>query len=446
MPLRVGIRSSKVVLFGYFATLMLLGGLMLRILPSWAGPGSLSLIDAMFTAVSAVAVTGLITVNTADFTLLGQIIILFLIQSGGLGIIAFSTLYLTAPRRRISLQRRAFIREYFVDSLEYRPRRILRNVGLSTLAIELVIAAALYAAFRSAGVERPGFTAVFHAISAFCNAGFSTFRDSLEGFVTTHSVTVPIMVALVLGGLGFVVFEDLGRRLTKRRHVLTLHSKIVLGTSAVLIVLAWLVFYFTEARLGLAGLSVGDRAMAALFQAVTPRTAGFNTIPQGELSQPGSLLTIVMMLIGAAPGSIAGGVKVTTFALILFTVIGRADDDGDVRLFHRRVPESVVSRALVFVSRAMLILVVALFALGITENLIAGRGFSFHDLLFEGFSAFGTVGLSTGITGSLSAAGRIVVMLTMFAGRVGLISLAIPSPGKHWRNLIDYPTGEVLIG
>ncbi len=446
MPLRVGVRSSKVVLFGYFALLMLVGGVLLWLLPTWNGPGSLELIDAMFSAVSAVAVTGLITVNTADFTLLGQIIILVLIQLGGLGIIAFSTLYLTAPRRRLSLQRRAFIREYFVDSLEYRPRKILRNVVASTVGIQLLVAIALYPAFVEAGGARPGFTALFHAISAFCNAGFSTFRDSLEGFATVHSVTIPIMIALVLGGLGFVVFEDLARRVTKRRHVLTLHSRIVLASTGILILLAWASFYFTEARYGLAGLSGGDRALVSLFQAVTPRTAGFNTIPQGELSTPGSLLTIVMMLVGAAPGSIAGGVKVTTVAVIIWAVIGRTDDDGDARLFQRRVPESVIARAMLFVSRAILILVTALFLLGITENLVAGKEFSFYELMFEGFSAFGTVGLSTGITGSLSFAGRIVIMLTMFAGRVGLISLAIPSPGKHWRNLIDYPTGEVLIG
>lgn len=446
MRLRVGIRSSKVVLFGYFALLMLLGGFGLWVLPSWAGAGEIAFMDAMFTAVSAVAVTGLITINTAEFTLLGQMVILLLIQLGGLGIIAFSTIYLTAPRRKISLQRRAFIREYFIGSLEYKPRSILRSVVVSTLAIEAVVALALLPAFLADDASRPVFASIFHAISAFCNAGFSTFPDSLERYVASPAVLVPIMAALVLGGLGFVVYQDLGRLLTKRRHVLSLHSKLVLISSGILVVLAFVGYLGVERGAAFSSLSGGDRVLAAAFQAVTPRTAGFNTVPQGDLSSPGWVLTVVLMLVGGAPGSIAGGVKVTTLAIIVWAAIGRTDDSGDSRMFQRRIPGRIVTQAMLLIARALLLLVVALFSLAITENVVAGNQFALHDLIFEGFSAFGTVGLSTGITGSLSAAGKLVIMLTMFAGRVGLISLAIPSPGKHWRNLIDYPSGEVLVG
>ncbi|MCK4513627.1 MAG: potassium transporter, partial [Spirochaetaceae bacterium] len=211
--MRRGIPSSKLALFGYFAFLMVSGGLLLWLLPTWVdGGGDLSFIDAMFTAVSAVAVTGLITVNTASYSPLGQSIILGLIQLGGLGLISFSTLYLTQPRKRLSLQRRAFIREYFVGSVEHEPRVIIRNIVISTAIVELALAVSLLVGFRRAGVDRPLFTAVFHAISAFCNAGFSTFPDSLERFVATPAITVPIMVGLVLGGLGFVVYQDIFRR------------------------------------------------------------------------------------------------------------------------------------------------------------------------------------------------------------------------------------------
>ncbi|MFW5689394.1 MAG: TrkH family potassium uptake protein [Spirochaetota bacterium] len=441
-----GIRSSKLYLYGYFALVMLAGGVALRVLPSWGGEGELGFLDALFTSVSAVAVTGLITVNTANFTPLGQSVILVLIQLGGLGIIAFSTIHLTGGRRRISLQRRAVIREYFIGSVEHEPRRILRNIVISTLVIEALLAVALLPGFIRHGVERPVFTAVFHAVSAFCNAGFSTFADSLEGFVASPEITLPIAVGLVLGGLGFVVYQDIARRVTKHRHVLSLHTKIILLSTVVLIAVGFLVFLLVEWDGAFATQNTGQKLLSALFQSVTPRTAGFNTVPQADLSAPGSVFTIVLMFVGGAPGSIAGGVKVTTVFIILMAALGQTDDSGDARVFHRKIPSQLVARATLFFVRALMILVGGIFMLTVTEIVLAGNAFTFRDLIFETFSAFGTVGLSTGITGSLSAPGKLVIIATMFAGRVGLISLAVPSKGRRWRSLIDYPRGEVLIG
>ena len=446
MWLSRAIRSTKLFLYAYFALLMLSGGLVLWLLPTWAAEGELGFLDALFTSVSAVAVTGLITVNTASYTLTGQTIVLALIQLGGLGIIAFTTMQLTRSGRRISLRRRAVIKEYYVGSVEHDPRRILRNIILSTFAIEAVLVAALLPAFVGRGVERPVFTAVFHAVSAFCNAGFSTFADSLEGFAGEAAITVPIMAGLVLGGLGFVVYQDLAHRLTRRRHVLSLHTKVVLTSTAGLIGLGFVVFFLVEGGSAFADMPMHDRALAALFQSVTPRTAGFNTVAQASLSEPGIVLTMVFMFVGGAPGSIAGGVKVTTIFIIVWAALGGTDDSGDARVFHRKVSSPLVARATMFFVRALMILAVGLFALALTEVVIAGKAFSFRDLSFETFSAFGTVGLSTGITGNLSPAGKLVIIATMFAGRVGLISLAVPSTGKRWRSLIDYPTGEVLIG
>lgn len=449
--MRRGIPSSKLALFGYFAFLMITGGLLLWLLPTWADGGHVPFIDAMFTAVSAVAVTGLITVNTASYSPLGQSIILGLIQLGGLGVIAFSTLYLTQPRKRLSLQRRAFIREYFIGSVEYEPRLIVRNIVISTALLELALAVSLLVGFRRAGVDRPLFTAVFHAISAFCNAGFSTFPDSLERFVVTPSVTVPIMIGLVLGGLGFVVYQDVFRRvaprtLTTRRHILSLHTKIVLVATGTAILLGLTLFSIFEWNGALADLTPGQRISAALFQSVTPRTAGFNTIPQSELSTPSVTLTSLFMFIGGAPGSIAGGVKVTTFFIILWFALGGADDQGDARVFRRKLPAPLIARATLFVIKALLIVLTSILLLSVTESLIANQAFTFRELVFEVFSAFGTVGLSMGITSELSGLGKLVIMLTMFAGRVGLISIALGRPGRQWQNLVDYPPGEVLIG
>lgn len=449
--MRRGIPSSKLVLFAYFLVLMATGGILLWLLPSWAGEGELRFVDALFTAVSAGAVTGLITANTASFSFLGQLVILILIQLGGLGIIAFSTLYLTQPRKRVSLQRRAVIREYFIGGLEYEPRTIVRNIVLATGIIEFVLVIALFMGFRASDVPQPLFAAVFHAVSAFCNAGFSIFPDSLERFVTTPAVTLPVMIGLVLGGLGFVVYRDLFRRVSPRsfdshRHVLSLHTKIVLAATGSAVLIGLVAFTTFEWNGAYADLAPGQRVLAGLFQSVTPRTAGFNTVNQARLGAPSTTLTTLFMFIGGAPGSIAGGVKVTTFFIILWFALGGADERGDARMFRRKVPAQVIGRATLFVIKALLIVFSSVLALAITESWIAGQVFTMREIVFEVFSAFGTVGLSMGITSQLSAAGKIVIMVTMFTGRVGVLSLALPRPGRRWEQLIDYPSGEVLIG
>jgi trk system potassium uptake protein TrkH len=259
------------------------------------------------------------------------------------------------------------------------------------------------------------------------------------------------MIGLVLGGLGFVVYQDLFRRLgprglTTRRQILSLHTKIVLVATGAAILLGLVLFSIFEWNGALADLTPGQRVGAALFQSVTPRTAGFNTIPQSELSAPSVTLTSLFMFIGGAPGSIAGGVKVTTFFIILWFALGGADEQGDARVFRRKLPAPLVARATLFVLKALLIVLTSILLLSTTESLIAGRAFTFKEIVFEVFSAFGTVGLSMGITPELSAPGKLVIMLTMFVGRVGLISLALARPGRRWSNLVDYPPGEVLIG
>jgi trk system potassium uptake protein len=440
------VRASKIVLYGYFAVLMLIGALALWLLPTWGGDDRLSLLDALFTSVSAVAVTGLITVDTAEYTLLGQTIVLVLIQLGGLGIIAFTTLHLTRSGRRLSLQRRAAISEFSIGSVEYDPRRILRGIVLTSLGLETIVAVALIPAFVRHGTGRPVFTAVFHAISAFNNAGFSTFTDSLEGFVGAPSVLLPIMGAIVLGGLGFVVHRDVVLTLFKRRHVASLHTRIVLASSGVFLVSGFFFFLVVEWNGAFSGLDLGERLYAAAFQSVTPRTAGFHTVVQSDLSAPGLVLTLVFMLTGGSPGSIAGGVKVTTVFLILWAALGRIDRAGEARVFGRKIRAPLIAQATMFFVRALLILVASTIALGVTELLVAGADVTFRDLVFESFSAFGTVGLSMGITPGLSPAGKLVIIGTMFAGRVGLISLAIPARGKRWKGQVDYPPGEVLIG
>ncbi|MFP4374430.1 MAG: TrkH family potassium uptake protein [Spirochaetaceae bacterium] len=447
------LRSGRFLLFSYFAVVIAVGTVLLSLPVAWAGPERLAVLDALFTSVSAACVTGLITVNTANFSLFGKLVILAVIEAGGLGIIAFSTLYLWRPGARISLRNRKLIRDFSLESVEFQPRRILRGIILWTFGVQLVGALALYAGFSRAGVETPFLTSVFHAVSAFCNAGFSLFSDNLERFAGSPAVTGSIMVLIVIGGLGFVVLEDVRKRVLGRRRRLTLHSRVVLAATAAFILLGTLGYLRLLPADAVRGAeaselpaAAGARLSAALFQSVTTRTAGFNTIPQGEMTLPAQFLTLVLMLIGGAPGSTAGGLKVTTVVLVVAAALTGTDRQGELQLGRRRVAPDIVRNAFAFAVKATLLLGVAVFALLIAQRVTPGGRWAFTDVVFEAFSAFGTVGLSTGITPHLTSAGKLVIIATMIAGRLGLISLVMPVDRREKRHAIDYPRGGVLLG
>jgi len=318
-----------------------------------------------------------------------------------------------------------------------------------TLLIELAGAVLLWTAFRGDVEAHAPFAAVFHSVSAFCNAGFSTFSTNLEAYVTNPTVTLTVALLIVLGGIGFVVMEDVVERVVGRRRRLALHTRLVLGMTGCLIVVgtaAYLVFEWSRAY---APLGPAQKVMAALFQAVTPRTAGFDTIPQASLSFPSRVFTLFLMYVGASPASTGGGIKTTTFFIILVMILRGSEAREDVRLVHRKLSSLSVSRGMMFALRALAIVGVAAFLLSITELLVrpapAGQKY-FLAVLFETFSAFGTVGLSLGLTPYLTAAGKCIIILTMFAGRVGMSALAISTPRSLPAHAIDYPEEEVLVG
>jgi trk system potassium uptake protein TrkH len=260
-------------------------------------------------------------------------------------------------------------------------------------------------------------------------------------------VNLTIIALIVLGGLGFVVLQDVSMRSLGRKRRIFLHTKIVFVMTGLLILGGTLLFLLFEHNGVLAGLGPGQKLMAALFQAVTPRTAGFNTVPQPLLSAPSKLTTVLLMFIGGASGSIAGGIKVTTLFVVLLMAFQQPDDSGGITGFHERITGATSHRAIVFMSKALLILFTSIFLLTATE--LGGPdvpGRNIFALVFECFSAFGTVGLSLGITPGLSAAGKLIIVLTMFLGRVGLIALAMPQPRQYPVHLLDYPDGEVMIG
>jgi trk system potassium uptake protein TrkH len=458
------LHSGRFLLFSYFAAIILIGTVLLSLPAAWPGPGRVAVLDALFTSVSAACVTGLITVNTAEFSLFGKLVILALIEAGGLGIIAFSTLYLWRPGARISLRNRELIRDYSLESVEYKPRRILRGIILWTVGVQLAGAVVLFVGFSRAGIETPYLTAVFHAVSAFCNAGFSLFPDSLERFGGAPVVTGSVMVLIVFGGLGFVVLEDVRKRVLGRRKRLTLHSRVVLGATAVFLLLGTIGYLaLVPADVYAAGAAANPatapdpgaaanpgagwyRLSNALFQSVTTRTAGFNTLPQGELPLPAQFLTLLLMLIGGAPGSTAGGLKVTAVVLVVAAALTGTDRQGELQLGRRRVAPDTVRNAFAFAVKATLLLGLAVFALLIAQRIAPDGRWAFSDVVFEAFSAFGTVGLSTGLTPELTAAGKLVVIATMIAGRLGLISLVMPVDRPEKRHAIDYPRGRVLLG
>jgi trk system potassium uptake protein TrkH len=443
--------SGRFLLFFYFAVVILVGTVLLSLPAAWPGPGRIAVLDAVFTAVSAACVTGLITVNTAQFSLFGKLVILAVIEAGGLGIIAFSTLYLWRPGARISLRNRKLIRDFSLDAVEFEPRRILRGILLWTFGVQLVGSVALYVGFSRTGVETPFLSSVFHAVSAFCNAGFSLFPDSLERFGDAPAITGTIMVLIVFGGVGFVVLEDVRKRVLGRRLRLTLHSRVVLAGTAVFILLGtlgylWLLPADAAPPQAAAASAGGARLSAAVFQSVTTRTAGFSTIPQGEMPLPAQFLTLMLMLIGGAPGSTAGGLKVTTVVLVLTAALTGTDRQGELQLGRRRVAPDIVRNAFAFSVKGTLLLGIAIFALLLAQRVTPGGQWAFTDVVFEAFSAFGTVGLSTGLTPDLTVAGKVVVIVTMIAGRLGLISLVMPVDRAEKRHAIDYPRGRVLLG
>lgn len=441
--------SGRIILYSYFIVLILLGSVLLALPLSWGGldgTPKVALIDAVFTAVSAACVTGLITIDTSLWSRFGQSVILFLIQSGGLGISSFAVLYLVLPRLRISIQRSRMLRESFVSGARlYNVRSIIMTIILTTLLIEGMGWLILAVHFKFIGVQAPLFSAAFHAVSAFCNAGFSLFSDGLMGFRGDLTVNLTLMFLIICGGIGFMVIGDIRRKIHHPFKPLLFYTRFMLIATAFFILLGVIGYYLLDTNGLFSQLPPGERIMALFFQSITTRTAGFNTVDQAELSLTSRWLTLLLMLIGGGSGSTAGGIKVSTAFILLLILFRGMDESGDLSFMRRRIPAVDVSRAAMFFLKALAILFTAVLLLALIEN-PKETGLSISDIVFESVSALGTVGLSTGITGQLSFGGKLIIALTMFTGRVGLFSMVIRSARDRTETLIEYPKGEVLIG
>ena len=448
--------TAPQLFIGSFLLLIVGGTIGFRVLPGLYTGESLGWLDAFFTATSAVCVTGLIVVDTATyFTTWGQAYILLLIQLGGLGIITFTSLIMTALGLRLSLRHESITRSLadVVPSVDHR--RLTRDIFLFTFSVEVAGALLLYLLwipdFGFAGAVWP---ALFHAISAFCNAGFSTFSDSLVGHRDGGVLLLVVMVLIVVGGLGFIVIEELWMaardRTRQRARRLSLHSRLVLFTTAVLILSGWLLFALFEWELSLETLTVGDKLMNSLFMSVTARTAGFNTIDYFHAANNTDFLTILLMSIGGSPGSTAGGLKTTTFALIGLLAWTRMRGRVTARIGTSSVREEDMQRAVGLFVVVFGVITAGIFVFSLTEFAWAApfSNASFLPFMFEAASAFNTVGLSMGVTPELSTAGRVTTIILMFLGRVGPLTFAaaIARPRARGEGAFRYAYEEVGIG
>lgn len=438
---------------GSFALLVSLGTLGLKLIPGLYTGRPLSWLDAAFTATSAVCVTGLTVVDTGThFTLRGQAFLLALVQLGGLGVLTLTSLVLIALGGRLSLRQEALSAGTPLEVGHHRlnPRRLLRDVVLFTLAFEAAGAGLLYFLWvPRLGWEGAAWPAVFHSVNAFCNGGFSTFGDSLASFRGSPPTLLVISALIVVGGLGFLTMEELYLRRKARRQKrvfrLSLHSRLVLVTTAVLLVTPWPLFAWLEWDAALGGMGAGDKLSNALFLSVTPRSGGFLAVDHARATEAGNFLTILLMAVGGSPGGTAGGLKTTTVALLAILAWSRFRGAELGTAWGRSLRKETTDRAVGLFVIAFVAVTAGILALTVTERGTPHGGFL--DRMFEAVSAFNTVGLSMGLTPHLSPAGRVLVILLMFLGRVGPLALAAalavraPAAGK-----VRYAYEEVAVG
>lgn len=416
-----------------FLLLILLGAIGLKTLPGLYTGSELSWIDAVFTSTSAVCVTGLIVVDTATyFTFWGQAFLLLLIQLGGLGMITFSTLLILALRRRLSLRHQTLSTGMAEVAPHVDSTRLARDIIRFTFLLEAAGAVILYVFWVPRfGAGGAVWHAVFHSVSAFCNAGFSTFSDSLMSFQRAPLSLLTIMILIVAGGLGFLTLEELylqrKARATAARFRLSVHSRMVLTTTAILLAGGWALLTFFEWRVTLGELPVWARVVNGLFMSVTARTAGFNSIDYAHTEPSTSFLTILLMAIGGSPGSTAGGLKTTTIALLVLLAWSRFRGEDFANAWGRSIPDETVQRAIGLFVVGFVVLTAGIFALITFEQHgvpLDVQQHSFLSHMFEAASAFNTVGLSMGLTAETGVLSRCTTILLMYMGRVGPLTFA----------------------
>lgn len=428
-----------------FAMVILIGGVILSLPISSVNGKYTNLLDSVFTATSAVCVTGLVTVDTGThWNNFGKVVIMLLIEVGGLGFMSITIFIAILLGKKITLKDRLIMQEAMNTFNIQGLVKMVKYVLAFTFTVQVCGALLLSTQFiPQFGMQRGIFYSIFHSVSAFCNAGFDLFGnyDSLVNYSSNSVVLLTIAGLIIIGGLGFTVsLEIFNYRKTRR---LSTHSKIVITITIALIglgaIFMLLVEYGNSATLG--NMNFRDKLLNAFFASVTPRTAGFNSISTTEMTMAGKLMTIILMFIGGASGSTAGGLKVTTFGVLVFTVISVLKGREDTEVFGRKFSKETVYKAftLLFISGMLVLVVTTILTIAEPDKL-------FINLLYEATSAFGTVGLTAGVTQSIGWVSKIALIITMYLGRVGAITVILAVINKKKKSGIKYPEAKILIG
>lgn len=440
----VRFRPVQVLVMGF--ALVILTGSTLLMLPIASNDGtSTPFIDALFTSTSAVCVTGLVTVDTGmHWSYFGKTVIILLIQVGGLGFMSFATLISLILGKRITLSERLVMQEAMNSFSMQGLVKMAKYILLFTFTAEGIGALLLSTVFiPDYGLSTGIYFSIFHSISAFCNAGFDLIGEfkSLTTYADNAIVILTIGFLIVVGGLGFMVWHELiNYRDTKR---LSLHSKLVLLMTGVLIFGgAFLMFLFEMNNPAtIAPMSLKGKVLSSLFASITPRTAGFNSISTTDMSPAARFLTIILMFIGGSPGSTAGGIKTATAGLLIMTVISVIKGRDDTEIFERRVSKDIIYKGLTIVVISFTLVTTVSMILTVTEP-----GISLEHIIYEATSAFGTVGLTLGLTTKLTSIGKAVIAFTMYCGRVGPLTIALALSRNKRSNTIKYPEDKILVG
>lgn len=437
---------AQIIAIGYL--LVILVGTLILMLPVSARPGETTkFFDALFTATSATCVTGLVVVDTAThWSIFGQCIILLMIQIGGMGFMTMGVMFAMLMKKTISLKVRGLLQES-VNSIQLGGVvKLARMIIKGTILVEGLGAIALLFVFvPEFGIIKGIYFSIFHSVSAFCNAGFDLMGNvtgeysSFVGYAGNAWLNITLMALITVGGIGFFVWNDiLKNRINIKKY--TLHTKITLSATVLILVVSAVLFFVFERNGLMKGMGVKETILASLFSSVTPRTAGFNTIDTGALSGSSKLLTMVLMFIGGSPGSTAGGVKTVTFTVLVVYVWSNLRNETGCNIFGRRLPDEAIKKACNVFALNLFLAVAAIIAISYIQPI------KMDELLFEVFSAIGTVGMSTGVTRELTTASRLIIVLLMYCGRIGSMSFALSFTERKSVAPVKLPEENVLIG
>jgi trk system potassium uptake protein TrkH len=444
---RLKLQPAQVILFS-FAGWITLGALILM-LPVSSNPGkSIAFIDAFFMSTSATCVTGLASISLVDdLSIFGQMVLLVLLQVGGLGIMTLSSSMAVLMGKNLEMREQVIMHDVLDTSSSEELLNLVVNVIRYTFAIEFVGAILLTIGFYQEGFEigQSLYYGFYHSISAFCNAGFALWNNNLEDFKFTPLIHFTISFLIIFGGIGFSVLKDVGDMLKKKQRSLrslSLHTKIVLVTNTLLLITGTFYLFFGEFLHSFQDYSMWEKFQVAFFQSTTTRTAGFNTVSMMALQPHCIYLMILLMFIGASPGSTGGGVKTSTFAILLYSVKATLQGRQEVEMFERRIPAQTVVKSI-----AIFIICLIVVSIGVLVLVRVEPDKSFLSLIFEVVSGFGTVGLSMGITPFLSSIGKLCIITMMYLGRVGPLTLILAVGSRVvLPSNVEYPEGKVLIG